>query len=283
MLAMAALGALPPNELAQLDRHLTTCDACKNELGVMRDALAEIPLSLPQRAMSPERGAEIRARLEARAIEDRENVSPIRARSTPASAQSASQSSSTRPAFSSTTSTRAARSSGVRWLAAAAMLLAAGSLAYAFSLRSTVARLSVARAELRDSTNQLEKRLANQQAMLDGLTGPGVRVIDAATTSANQPYARMFWDPPTGKWMFVAYNLPAPGSGHTYQVWIITRDQKKLPGPTFDPTAAGAAMVRMTHMLPTDSLTAIAVTSEPAGGSQQPTSAPLLVGSARSE
>lgn len=277
MLAMAALDALPREELAELDRHLTTCDECKRDLGDLRDAVAKIPASLPLRRMGAERGDEIRSRLMSRAIDDRENVIPIRATSSPASISSRAQSSS--PSSRSLSGTT--RPSGMRWLAAAATLLAVGSLAYAFTLRSTITQLSLARAELRDSTSQLERRLADQQTMLDGLTGPGVRVIDAATSSAKQPYARMFWDQPTGKWTFVAYNLPAAPSGHTYQVWIITRDQKKLPGPTFAPSATGAAMVLMTHLLPSDSLTAIAVTSEPMGGSQQPTSDPLLVGAAK--
>src|SRR5660398_58173 len=85
---------------------------------------------------------------------------------------------------------------------------------------------TVARWELRDSTTVLQQRLAEQQAIVAGLTGPGVKVIDAAATSARQPYARMFWDQPANRWTFVAYNLPAATPGHTYQLWLITRDQK---------------------------------------------------------
>jgi anti-sigma-K factor RskA len=160
------------------------------------------------------------------------------------------------------------------------VVLAIGALAYSATLRSTIQRLSVARAELRDSAGVLQRRVADQQAILDGLTGPGVRVMDAGATNAKQPYGRMFWDQPTNRWTFVAYNLPKTAPGHTYQLWLVTRDQKKVSAGTFEPTEAGSAIVRATYALAPDSLAAIAVTAEPAGGSAQPTSAPFLVGAA---
>jgi hypothetical protein len=278
LLAMDALDALSPSERAELDRHLTTCDECKRELGVLRDATASIAASLPPRPMPPERQEGMRARLMARAIEDRAGVTPIRG---------GPSSPSSPPWSAAPEGIRSARPAFARWLAAAALLVAIGAIAYDISLRSTIQRLSVARAELRDSTSALrdstsalQRRLADQQAILDGLTGPGVRVIDASAASARQPYARMFWDQPTNRWTFVAYNLPAVSPGRTYQLWLVTRDQKKVSAGTFTPSAAGSALMRATYALSPDSLAAIAVTSEPAGGSAQPTTTPFLVGAA---
>jgi anti-sigma-K factor RskA len=199
----------------------------------------------------------------ARAVADRAGVTPIR-RGTPAPPPSA------RPTF-------------ARWLAAAAIVVSAALLANVVGLRSSIQRLSVARAVLRDSTSVLAQRLAEQQATLDGLTGPGVRVMDAGATNALQPYGRMFWDQPTNRWTFVAYNLPAATAGRTYQLWLVTRDQKKVSAGTFEPRPNGSAIVRATYALAPDSLAAIAVTSEPAGGSAQPTTTPFLVGAAKSD
>jgi anti-sigma-K factor RskA len=270
LLAMDALDALSPSDRAALDRHLTTCAECKRELASLLDATASIAATLPPRRMPPEREAGMRARLLARAIEDRAGVTPIRGgSSSPAS-----------PPRSAASTPRSARPTFARWLAAAALLLAIGAIAYDISLRSTIKRLSVARAELRDSTSALQQKISDQEAIIAGLTGPGVRVIDAAAASARQPYARMFWNQPTNRWTFVAYNLPAAAPGHTYQLWLVTRDQKKVSAGTFTPTAAGSALVRATYALAPDSLAAIAVTNEPAGGSPQPTSTPLLVGAA---
>lgn len=279
MLALDALDALTPEERAALDRHLTTCDECTRELATLRDAAASIGASLPPRPMPTEREAAMRARLLARAIEDRTGVTPIRGRSpagappSPSGARSAApgERGATRPAI-------------ARWLAAAALIIAIGAIADDVNLRSTIERLSVDRGHLRDSTSALQQRLADQRAILDGLTGPGVRVMDAGATNARQPYGRMFWDQPTNRWTFVAHNLPATTPGHTYQLWLVTRDQKKVSAGTFTPTPSGSAIVRATYALAPDSLAAIAVTNEPAGGSAQPTTTPILVGpSAKSD
>jgi anti-sigma-K factor RskA len=275
LLAMDALDALSPSERAALDRHLTTCAECTRELAALRDAVASFGASLPPRPMPTERQAAMRARLMARAIDDRAGAMALRGGSSSPASPSASG-----PRSAARASGGSARPSVARWLAAAALLLAIGAIAYDISLRSTVQRLSIARAELRDSASALQHRLADQQAILDGLTGPGVRVIDAAATSARQPYARMFWDQPANRWTFVAYNLPATAPGHTYQLWLVTRDQKKLSAGTFEPQPNGSAMVRATYALSPDSLAAIAVTNEPAGGSAQPTTTPFLVGAA---
>lgn len=275
MLALDALDALSLEERAALDLHLTTCAECTRELATLRDAAASIGKSLPSHPMPTEREAGMRARLLARAIEDRAGVTPIRGRSS-------ARPSSPAPGPPSTASSQRgpARPTVARYLVAAALIVAVGAIAYSISLRSTIQRLSVARAELRDSTSVLQKRLADQQAILDGLTGPGVRVMDAGATNARQPYGRMFWDQPTNRWTFVAYNLPATAPGHTYQLWLVTRDQKKVSAGTFTPTATGSAIVRATYALAPDSLAAIAVTNEPAGGSAQPTTTPFLVGAA---
>lgn len=270
LLALAALDALSPSERRALETHLTTCAECTRELAELREGAASIGAALPARPMAPERESRMRARLLARAEADREGVTPIRKAPAAPSATPPSSASPVRPTF-------------VRWLAAAALLLAVGAIAYDINLRSVVQRLSDARSQLRDSTTVLAQRLAQQQAIVAGLTGPGVKVIDAAATSARQPYARMFWDQPTSRWTFVAYNLPATAPGHTYQLWLITRDQKKVSAGTFSPEPNGSAIVRATYPLASDSLAAIALTNEPAGGSPQPTSAPFLVGAAKTD
>ena len=265
LLALVALDALSPEERHALDAHLTTCDECRRELAALRDGVASIAESLPAREMAPERAAAMRARLMERAIEDRAGVTPIRAPASPSP---------------SSTSHIGARPSSTRWLAAAALVLAAAAIAYGLGQRGAIAQLASHIAALRDSANTMQQRLADQQSVLDALTGPGVRVIDASAASARQPYARMFWDQPSNRWTFVAYNLPAAAPGHTYQLWLVTRDQKKVSAGTFAPQPNGSAIVRATYALAPDSLAAIAVTNEPAGGSTQPPTTPFLVGAA---
>jgi anti-sigma-K factor RskA len=88
----------------------------------------------------------------------------------------------------------------------------------------------------------------------------------------------MFWDQASHRWTFVAHRLPATAAGRTYQLWLITHDQRTISAGTFDPSPDGGALVRASYELPGNALAAVAVTEEPAGGVSSPTSVPFLVG-----
>ena len=88
-------------------------------------------------------------------------------------------------------------------------------------------------------------------------------------------WAWMFWDHVTNRWTLVARDLPAPAAGRTYQLWLVT-PKAKISAGTFTPRPDGAAEVQATYALAPDSLNAIAVTDEPAGGVPQPTGALVI-------
>lgn len=80
-----------------------------------------------------------------------------------------------------------------------------------------------------------------------------------------------------GALRFEAHGMQAPPSGKIYQTWYIRPGSKPTPAPTFKPDANGNATV----VLPVGAekgLT-VAVTVEPEGGSQAPTTKPFLVAS----
>lgn len=66
--------------------------------------------------------------------------------------------------------------------------------------------------------------------------------------------------------------LPALAEGRTYQLWVLAGDRARSVG-VLDTAAAGRAQEWTATTGPGD--TGIGITSEPAGGSPQPTSAPL--------
>jgi hypothetical protein len=271
LLAMAALDALSPSERRMLDAHLALCAECTRELAEMRDSVASIGAALPARPLAPERDSLIRARLLGRAVADRASVTPIRKQS-PAS-QPAS------PALPFTSS----RSPHWMWLAAATFVLAAGAMAYGANEHAAHVHLLASTSSYDSENAALRKRLSDQQAMISELSGPGVMVIDANATSARQPYARMFWNQPMNRWTFVAYNLPPMSPGHTYQLWLVMKDKKKVSAGMFEPSPTGSAMLQATYAVSSDSLAAIAVTTEPMGGSAQPTTTPFLIGAMKGE
>ena len=256
LLALAALEALTRQERMALETHASWCAECRRELATLRDAAATIGASLPRHPIAGERKERVRARLLARAAVDHEGVTLTRPAASP-------------------------RMPRVRMLAAAAVIaIVAGVAAYAAVERGRAQRFAGALSRLREQESAMRAQLAEQRAFVDALTGPGVKVIDAAAAGPRKPFGRMFWDQPANRWTFVAYHLPATAPGRTYQLWLITRDQRKVSAGIFAPSPGGDALVRATYALARDALLAIAVTEEPAGGSPQPTSTPFLVGSA---
>jgi anti-sigma-K factor RskA len=68
-------------------------------------------------------------------------------------------------------------------------------------------------------------------------------------------------------------NVGTPAAGETYQLWTI-KGKTPIPGPTFQP-AAGRVVVHLDTSL--SGASAVAVTVEPSGGSQAPTTTPIFV------
>lgn len=79
--------------------------------------------------------------------------------------------------------------------------------------------------------------------------------------------------------LFYASELPALPSGRTYQLWLIrARNPALVSAGTFNPDASNRGTLRFADAALTSGVTAIAVTDEPAGGSEKPTGNKLLVG-----
>lgn len=66
---------------------------------------------------------------------------------------------------------------------------------------------------------------------------------------------------------------PPPDHGMEYQLWLLMSDGSAMPGPTFMPARNGEFMAMVHTEL--DDVAGFAVTQEPVGGSEQPTSTPI--------
>jgi hypothetical protein len=262
-----ALDALDASERAAVLAHVKGCAECHLELVALEADVAQLAYAVRPEPMSDVQRVRVRGRLLARAAADRSSVSPVMpdtdVRRVPAMARSSRQS---------------------MWIALAASIVAAVSLASLFQVnreRSTLAAAYASaagdRTASRASLDSLRAAMADRDRLIANLTGPDVAVVTMASAGPKTPSARMFWDQSVNAWTFVAHNLPKPKAGRTYQLWLVTASQKISAG-TFAPGANGEAVVRATYALAKDSLAAVAVTDEPEAGSAQPTTLPFIVG-----
>jgi anti-sigma-K factor RskA len=307
-LAAEAVDTLDGEERERLLAHLGGCASCSAELESLRESAALLAFAAPYRPMEPARSAAVRSRLLARAAEDRETTTQVGPTSPTAEALSDDAPDVTlvgaapapaapapmppppirlerrEPDVVPIPSAPRRRAPLLPWLAAAASLvLLVGVGMYAASLRGRLAtaedRYQVAERE----RFQLERRLAESDATLAAVTAPASRVIELAAARPQAPSGRMFWDVAHNRWTFFAHHMPQARPGREYQLWFITADQRKIPSVTFRPDAQGHAVVQATYAMPPDSLAAIAVTEEPAGGLPAPSGPVVIVGAAATE
>jgi hypothetical protein len=80
-----------------------------------------------------------------------------------------------------------------------------------------------------------------------------------------------------GQRLYIAmHDMPMPPHGMVYQAWTLAKGAKKVaPSKTFMPNVTGMTVVPLPEAATT--LAAVAVSIEPEGGSQQPTSKPIAV------
>lgn len=167
----------------------------------------------------------------------------------------------------------------VPWLAAAT--LAAISVGAGLYAQTIHAESELLRDSLAAATRERDHARAVAAEMVAALTGPQVRVIQLASGEPPAPSAKMFWNPATDRWTFFAYNLPQVAQGRAYQLWLVTPGQPVSAG-IFRPGEDGRAVVEAKYPLASDSLRAVAVTEEPAGGVPAPTGPMVLTGPAES-
>jgi hypothetical protein len=280
-----ALDALDASERARVLAHVAGCAECQRELAALESTATEIALAAAPMPMASAQRDRIRARLVARAAADRgasESVlmAPLAdARPREASLPHSPDVVPLRP------SRRGMGASA--WMAMAAGLVAiVGIGGYMRASRERDAMRTSLQAAQEErgvrlaAVDSMRTALEDKDRMIANLTGAQVAVMTLASQSPTSPTGRMFWDQAHDAWTLVAHRVPMPKSGRTYQLWLVTPTAKINAG-TFMPKPNGEVMMRATMAMPTDSLAAVAVTDEPMGGSPQPTTAPMMVATAR--
>lgn len=230
-----ALHALPDAEAERFLDHLDGCPSCALELAGFRETVALLGSTFAQAPPAALRSSVLSA---VRRVPQLPPIvaDPPRHRATD------------RPA-----AARAARAwyrRPVTWLtaAAAAAVLAVGTVGV-----------------VRSVSPQPDAQVAMSDCVA---AAPDARVLDPGADA--QGVVR--FAPSCGGAMVDVAGLPALPDGRTYQLWVLSGDQAR-PVTVLDTAATGQAQEWAASTQPGD--TAIGITAEPAGGSPQPTSAPL--------
>ena len=218
LLALAAVGALSPDEAAAMQKHVSSCQSCQATSRAFQQTAAVLPDSLD--LLAPP--AQLRRRLI-------ERVHPVARRE------------------------KASRLRSL-WLRVpqSRLISAAGAAAVAAAVGLAI----------------LATRPGAQ---------PAATRTFAVTGAAGEPalHGQLLYLPSSSRSVLSVAGLPAAPSSQVYEVWLIPRSGSARPAAFLAPAPDGSAWTAVVPGDPGD-FKQLAATLEPAGGSTQPSGAPLF-------
>jgi len=116
--------------------------------------------------------------------------------------------------------------------------------------------------------NSRQEQLVAEQELMMVTTAP-----DAHSMDLDLGAAHLVMSDRMNGLVAMGHEAPMPDKGMEYQLWLVMDDGKSMPGPTFMPEEDGEFVAIMHTSF--DGVTGFAVTQEPTGGSQEPTSNPV--------
>jgi anti-sigma-K factor RskA len=252
--AAYALGALSADEARRFEAFLATSPEAQREVQEYREVAALLALGGPESAAQSSLPGGLRDRVLAR-------VADQKARTLPAAPRSA-----------------VSRPSSAVWVAlAASLLLAVGLGAGLASARGKLAAVETELAARNSALAQATQKLSEREATLNSILEPGVQMFQLTSSGDPEPGIQLFWNRQRHEAIVHGFRLKPVPAGKAYQLWFI-KDGAPVPSVTFKPEADGDAKVQGIPVPEGGSLSAAAITVEPEGGSAQPTTPVLLVG-----
>ena len=138
-----------------------------------------------------------------------------------------------------------------------------------------LAVVSVYGLNLRQQADQANQQAQQMAQAVAALTAPGSQVAILQGSGAAAGVTGFAAFPTTGGGYLVMTDVPAAPSGMTYQAWYIVGGNASSAGTM---TASANGNVVASGLQPLPGTDVVAVTLEPTGGSDQPTSQPIIVG-----
>jgi anti-sigma-K factor RskA len=226
------LGHLPSGEAREVERHLETCEECREALEEISGALDVLPFV----AVQEEPSAHLKARILAEIREEE-------------------------PAPEAPEAREPYEPAGRRWwlvaplaAAAAVCLVALGALGWAYL-------------DLREQNRQLQ---AEVQELRE--TPPAGELLVAAaegTDEAPQARGTAIVDPADGTLALAVFNLPAPPEGHGYRAWLVRQDGEVLGLGEMNLDDRGDGRMTGTVSEPVSAFRALELTVEPTGAQEK--------------
>jgi anti-sigma-K factor RskA len=161
-----------------------------------------------------------------------------------------------------------------RWIAAASLILLAGSIYWTVTTNNKYQRLQAKNRELENQVLQSTTQMNEMQDDLDKLRNHPMKTA-ALKGEGKQAYAIVYWDTVSASKdvYLMVNNLPQPASDKQYQLWALLNGQP--------PTDLGMIEVKQQRLLyrmkNVQNAQAFAITLEPMGGSPAPTAKPIAV------
>jgi anti-sigma-K factor RskA len=256
MIEAYALGALDGDDRAGLEAHLAAgCADCERALREARWLVSQLAYLAPESAPSPA----LKERL-MRSVNADVGVVPF------------AQPKSKRPAV-----------PVWIWAGVAALLLVTLYSGWkAYRLGTEVAQMHQTMTQQQGEHEHLIKQVAalEQEATMRAiLTSPASTKIMLMPSGKDMPTLEAKWHSKLGI-VVTGYQMPKLGKDRVLQLWLIPKEGgKPMPSDTFWPQPNG----QLAKLVPSPQenipdVKALAITEEPMGGSQQPTSTPMWVG-----
>ena len=254
-------GRLNPGNRKQFESHLATgCEQCKRELAALYEATGLLPLLLKQETPP----ADVRQRLLARISSKKPE--PPRPERTAVQQGKKTESPTIRPER--------------PWYLYVSLVVGA----------LLIVALVIFVNELVGTTTTQEKQIADLRSeLLQNKETYGVLLAEkmeevslTGVAPGSSAYGKILWDPAKRSAVLQVANLPVPPGGSQYQLWIL-KEKKYLSAGLFD-VAREKDNVLKVVTLPVgekQEIEGFTITTEPNGGSGQPTGAVQLRGSTR--
>ena len=154
-----------------------------------------------------------------------------------------------------------------------------GGLGLLFGIVSIIAALALA-----ESKNNLEEEIAFQNTQIEELNAQRDEYLQQTTaitwelqpTTLGTPGSggAVFADPAGLSALITVFGMSPLGNDQTYQVWYVRQDDSSAPGPILTLDSNGGSVAQLTPDLSV--YKAVAVTVEPAEGSELPSTNPVL-------